>query len=315
VWMPRCAGRPARSRACRPGGLPVTVGDTSADQKTPIRHGTIVPVSTRPATEAAGLPADSEDLQVHGQGAGLGYRLTRGRIGGKWPSGPAFRNPSPPCCSTSRPEVGQGIPTPLLYITDGPDVIVVGSREACPNPRVSSTCSPTRHGQIQILAERRQVHARTPTRQSEPALAPARSRLRRLRQHRPGRTRDTCGDPANLRREAVGPSERPYALTGVSARGRGSGAWVAMAASRLIAEPRTKEAPVSEKCPPWDWWPDRGSTPAAVTASRWRRRRTCSWTTWVVTSARFPASGRADLGDRHPGAGRHEGAASARSCS
>jgi deazaflavin-dependent oxidoreductase (nitroreductase family) len=91
------------------------------------------------------------------------YRLTRGRIGGKWRIGAGFRKPVPTLLLDHRGrKSGKTFTTPLLYVTDGPDVIVAGSQGGLPkHPQwyLNLLAHPDTH--IQIRADRRPVHART----------------------------------------------------------------------------------------------------------------------------------------------------------
>ena len=56
------------------------------------------------------------------------YRRTRGQIGGKWRIGAGFRKPVPTLLLEHRGrKSGKVFVTPLLYMADGPNVIVVAS--------------------------------------------------------------------------------------------------------------------------------------------------------------------------------------------
>ena len=64
------------------------------------------------------------------------YRRTGGRIGSHWRIGAGFRNPVPICLveHTGR-KTGQTRTTPLVYLQDGPNVVVVASQAGRPeNP-------------------------------------------------------------------------------------------------------------------------------------------------------------------------------------
>jgi deazaflavin-dependent oxidoreductase (nitroreductase family) len=91
------------------------------------------------------------------------YRLTGGRIGGKWRIGAGFRKPVPTLLLDHRGrKSGKTFTTPLLYVTDGPDVIVAGSQGGLPkHPQwyLNLLAHPDTH--IQIRADRRPVRART----------------------------------------------------------------------------------------------------------------------------------------------------------
>ncbi|OBJ56527.1 nitroreductase family deazaflavin-dependent oxidoreductase [Mycobacterium sp. 1423905.2] len=57
------------------------------------------------------------------------YRRTGGRIGGKWRIGAGFRKPVPTLLLEHRGrKSGKVFVTPLLYMRDGVDVVIVGSQ-------------------------------------------------------------------------------------------------------------------------------------------------------------------------------------------
>ena len=61
------------------------------------------------------------------------YRLTNGRIGAKWRIGAGWRKPVPVLLldHVGR-RSGTRFTTPLLYLADGPDVVIVGSQGGLP---------------------------------------------------------------------------------------------------------------------------------------------------------------------------------------
>lgn len=61
------------------------------------------------------------------------FRLTNGRIGSKWRIGAGFRKPVPTLLldHVGR-KSGTQFTTPLLYLADGPDLVVVGSQGGLP---------------------------------------------------------------------------------------------------------------------------------------------------------------------------------------
>src|SRR5688572_16356757 len=90
------------------------------------------------------------------------YRRTGGRIGGKWRVGAGFRKPVPTLLLDHRGRrSGRVFTTPLLYITDGPDVVIVASQGGLPkHPQWYHNLLADPETQIQIRAERRPVRAR-----------------------------------------------------------------------------------------------------------------------------------------------------------
>ncbi|MEU6587161.1 nitroreductase family deazaflavin-dependent oxidoreductase [Nocardia sp. NPDC046763] len=102
------------------------------------------------------------------------YRRTGGRIGGKWRIGAGFRKPVPTLLLEHRGrKTGTVYTVPLLYITDGPDTIVVASQGGLPkHPQwYRNLCAdPATH--IQIGAHRFPVHAATADPQQRARLWP-----------------------------------------------------------------------------------------------------------------------------------------------
>jgi F420H(2)-dependent quinone reductase len=100
------------------------------------------------------------------------YRRTKGRIGGKWRIGAGFRKPVPTLLLEHRGrKSGKLFVSPLLYIKDGADVVIVasqGGRKDNPQWYRNLMAHPDTH--IEIGAERRPVRAMT-------ADPPTRSRL------------------------------------------------------------------------------------------------------------------------------------------
>ena len=91
------------------------------------------------------------------------YRRTGGKIGGKWRVGAGFRKPVPTLLleHVGR-KSGKLFVAPLLYMLDGPNVIVVASQGGRPeNPQWyrNLVANPDTH--IEIGAERGAVHAVT----------------------------------------------------------------------------------------------------------------------------------------------------------
>lgn len=91
------------------------------------------------------------------------YRRTRGRLGGKWRIAAGFRKPVPVLLLDHRGrKSGRLHTTPLLYMNDGADTVVVASQGGLPkHPQwyLNLRAHPDTH--IQIRADRRPVRART----------------------------------------------------------------------------------------------------------------------------------------------------------
>jgi deazaflavin-dependent oxidoreductase (nitroreductase family) len=64
------------------------------------------------------------------------YKLTGGRLGGTWRVGAALKKPTPVCLLTTiGRKSGEARTVPLLYLTDGDDIVVVASQGGLPkNP-------------------------------------------------------------------------------------------------------------------------------------------------------------------------------------
>ncbi|WP_316574057.1 nitroreductase family deazaflavin-dependent oxidoreductase [Nocardia canadensis] len=91
------------------------------------------------------------------------YRRTGGRIGGKWRVGAGFRKPVPTLLLDHRGrKSGVEYTTPLLYLLDGADVIVVASQGGLPkHPQWYHNLRATPDTHVQIGRDRRPVRART----------------------------------------------------------------------------------------------------------------------------------------------------------
>ncbi|HET6154245.1 MAG TPA: nitroreductase family deazaflavin-dependent oxidoreductase [Marmoricola sp.] len=90
------------------------------------------------------------------------FRRTGGRIGSHWRIGAGFRNPVPICLVE---HIGRktGLPrtTPLVYLADGPDVVVVASQAGRPeNPMWFGNVRANPDVTVQIGRIRRSMRAR-----------------------------------------------------------------------------------------------------------------------------------------------------------
>lgn len=91
------------------------------------------------------------------------FKLTRGRVGSKWRIGAGFRKPVPTLLldHVGR-KSGTLFTTPLLYLRDGADVVVVGSQGGLPkNPQWYPNLVAHPDTRIQVKGEVRDVRART----------------------------------------------------------------------------------------------------------------------------------------------------------
>jgi F420H(2)-dependent quinone reductase len=102
------------------------------------------------------------------------YRKTNGRIGGKWRIGAGFRKPVPTLLLEHRGrKSGTVFTTPLLYLADGSDLVVVASQGGLPNnPQWYRNLVAEPNTTAQVGAERRAVHAATADPQQRSRLWP-----------------------------------------------------------------------------------------------------------------------------------------------
>ena len=102
------------------------------------------------------------------------YRRTNGRIGGTWRIGAGFRKPVPVCLleHTGR-KTGLTRTSPLLFLRDGSDVVLVASQGGLPrHPQWYRNLLATPGTTVQVGAEHRQVRARVASPDEKAALWP-----------------------------------------------------------------------------------------------------------------------------------------------
>ncbi len=91
------------------------------------------------------------------------FKLTNGRIGSKWRVGAGFKKPAPTLLleHTGRTS-GRRFTTPLLYLADGADVVVVASQGGLPkNPQWFANLKANPDTRVHLRGERgRPVRAR-----------------------------------------------------------------------------------------------------------------------------------------------------------
>jgi deazaflavin-dependent oxidoreductase (nitroreductase family) len=119
-------------------------------------------------------PVIPKVMKVAGKAHVWTYRRTNGRIGGTWRIGAGWRKPVPTLLldHVGR-KSGKQFTTPLLYLLDGPDVVVVASQGGLPkDPQWYRNLVATPETEVQIKAERRRVTARTAIAEERAALWP-----------------------------------------------------------------------------------------------------------------------------------------------
>lgn len=90
------------------------------------------------------------------------YRRTGGRIGGRWRIGSALFKPVPTLLLEHRGRTsGRPFTTPLLYMEDGPDLVVVASQGGLPrHPQWFLNLRAHPDTRVQVGSELRRVRAR-----------------------------------------------------------------------------------------------------------------------------------------------------------
>jgi deazaflavin-dependent oxidoreductase (nitroreductase family) len=103
------------------------------------------------------------------------FKLTNGRIGSKWRVGAGFKKPAPTLLleHTGR-KSGNLFTTPLLYLADGPNVVVVASQGGMPkNPQWFGNLRANPDTRVHLRGERgRPVRARVATPSEKAELWP-----------------------------------------------------------------------------------------------------------------------------------------------
>jgi deazaflavin-dependent oxidoreductase (nitroreductase family) len=87
--------------------------------------------------EALAKPATAKAIKLMARAQVKVFRLTNGRIGSKWRIGAGFRKPVPTLLldHVGR-KSGTAYTTPLLYLEDGPNLVIVASQGGLPkNPQ------------------------------------------------------------------------------------------------------------------------------------------------------------------------------------
>ncbi len=130
--------------------------------------------SLKPKPNGLDSPVVPKVLKYAGKAHVRVYRLTRGRIGGKWRIGAGWKKPVPTLLldHVGR-KSGREFTTPLLYLDDAQNVVIVASQGGLPkNPQWYANLLASPDTRVQIKAEKRAVRARIATPDERAALWP-----------------------------------------------------------------------------------------------------------------------------------------------
>ena len=97
----------------------------------------LTPAQLAKRKEALARPATAKAIKLMARAQVRVFRLTNGRIGSKWRIGAGFRKPVPTLLldHVGR-KSGTTFTTPLLYLEDGPNLVIVASQGGLPkNPQ------------------------------------------------------------------------------------------------------------------------------------------------------------------------------------
>jgi deazaflavin-dependent oxidoreductase (nitroreductase family) len=125
--------------------------------------------------EGLDSPATAKIIKYMARAQVRVFKLTNGRIGSKWRIGAGFRKPVPTLLldHVGR-KSGRAFTTPLLYLEDGPDLVIVASQGGLPkNPQWYPNLVAHPDTTVRVRREGvRPVHARTATEEERAELWP-----------------------------------------------------------------------------------------------------------------------------------------------
>ena len=130
--------------------------------------------ATKPRPDQLDSPVIPKVLKYVGKAHVRVYRLTKGRIGGNWRIGAGWKKPVPTLLldHVGR-KSGKQFTTPLLYLDDTPDVVIVASQGGLPkNPQWYANLMAHPDTRVQIKGEVRDVTASLATADERAALWP-----------------------------------------------------------------------------------------------------------------------------------------------
>jgi deazaflavin-dependent oxidoreductase (nitroreductase family) len=130
--------------------------------------------SPKPRPKGLDSPLVPTLLRYGGRAQVRLYRLTNGRVGGRWRVGAGFRKPVPVLLldHVGR-KSGRPFTVPLLYLRHGDDLVVVASQGGLPrHPQWFHNLRARPETTVQVGAERRRVRARVAPAEEKAALWP-----------------------------------------------------------------------------------------------------------------------------------------------
>lgn len=137
-------------------------------------HNRAVTASAKPRPAQLGSPVLAKGIKYAARTQVWLYRRTNGRIGGRWRVMAGFRKPVPVLLldHVGR-KSGTEFTTPLLYLADGPDLVVVASQGGmATNPQWFHNLRANPETQVQVGAELRLVRARVASPEERSTLWP-----------------------------------------------------------------------------------------------------------------------------------------------
>lgn len=124
--------------------------------------GDLTPEEIEKRKKALARPGTAQAIKLMARTQVRVFRLTNGRIGSMWRIGAGFRKPVPTLLldHVGR-KSGRVFTTPLLYLTHGADLVVVGSQGGLPtDPQWVANLRAHPDTTVHLKGGRRDVHAR-----------------------------------------------------------------------------------------------------------------------------------------------------------
>ena len=131
-------------------------------------------MATKPRPKGLESPVTRRVMKYAGKAHVAVYRATKGRIGGSFRVGAALRKPAPVLLLDHvGTKSGRTYTSPLLYLPDGPNVVVVASTGGmAKDPQWYRNLMANPDTQVQIRGDVRRVRVRTASPEERAALWP-----------------------------------------------------------------------------------------------------------------------------------------------